>query len=169
METAFIILGIATAVFALLALAALPVYFRVFYNKKRDVTREVLRGPDYDPHHDRLLKLIDDALKIPFESVYVRAYDGKKLFGRVYMQTPGAPFHIQFHGYKGNGIRDFSGGLQLALSTGGNVLLIDHRSHGLSGLRRFIWPAACWCTASPNSVCPRPSCRRKSTRCPTWG
>ena len=139
METAFIILVIAAAVFVVLALAALPVYFRVFYNKKRDVTREVLRGPDYDPHHDRLLKLIDDALKIPFESVFVRAYDGKKLFGRVYMQTPGAPFHIQFHGYKGNGIRDFSGGLQLALSTGGNVLLIDHRSHGLSGGRTIAF------------------------------
>ena len=29
--------------------------------------------------------------------------------------------------------------------------------------RRFTSPAACWSTASPSSVCPRPSCRRRST------
>ena len=133
MKIALIILGIILGVFALLALAALPVYFRVFYNKKsRDITREVLRGPDYDRFHDEMLSTIDNALKIPFEGVYARAYDGKKLFGRVYLRRPGAPFHIQFNGYKGNGIRDFSGGLQPALGEGGNVLLVDQRSHGLS-------------------------------------
>ena len=124
----------------MLALAALPVYFRVFYNKKdRDVTHDILRGPDYDRFRDEMLTTIDNALKLPFESVYIRAYDGKKLFGRVYLRTPGAPFHIQFNGYKGNGIRDFAGGLQLALAEGGNVLLVDQRSHGLSGGRTITF------------------------------
>ena len=29
-------------------------------------------------------------------------------------------------------------------------------------------PAACWCTASPSSACPRPSCRTRWTSSPPW-
>ncbi len=132
--TAFYIL---ISVILLLLLAVLSVslwiYFIAFYNKKdRDVSREVLRGPDYDEFHDEMVDIIDRAMKIPFEEVRIRSYDGLSLYGRVYFQKEGAPFHIQFNGYKGNGIRDFSGGLQLALASGGNVLLVDQRSHGRS-------------------------------------
>ena len=110
------------------------IFSMAFYNsKKKDVTHKVLTGPDYDPFHNEMLDLIDDALKIPYEEVYIKSYDGLTLYGRLYLRDKNAPFHIQFNGYKGNGIRDFSGGLRLALSTGANVLLTDQRAHGKSG------------------------------------
>ena len=107
------------------------VYRKGFYNRNiNDVTHDVLKGPDYDPYRDRMTALINDAVKIPFSGVSIVSYDGLRLYGRIYFTSSGAPFHIQFNGYKGNGIRDFSGGLQLALKTGGNVLLVDQRAHG---------------------------------------
>ncbi len=112
---------------------AFYIYRRGFYNpNKTDVTRRVLSGPDYDPYHDKMVSTIESALKIPFEEVYTQSYDKKRLYGRLYIQDEKKPFHIQFNGYKGNGVRDFSGGMQLALSTGGNVLLVDQRCHGRS-------------------------------------
>ena len=43
------------------------------------------------------------------------------------------PTAILVHGYKGNGIRDFSGGgVQEVLKRGNNVLVIDHYAHNLS-------------------------------------
>ena len=117
--------------FTLLTSAA--VYRKAFYNKNdKDVTWHVLRGPQYDPYHDEMVALIRKAVGIPYREVRIRSFDGKTLFGRLYLQKEGAPFHLQFNGYKGNGIRDFSGGLQLALSLGENVLLTDQRSHGKS-------------------------------------
>ena len=112
---------------------SLWIFYIAFYNKNdRDVSRDVLTGKDYDRFHDEMLGLIDSAMKIPFEEVYITSGDGLRLFGRIYFQREGAPFHIQFNGYRGNGIRDFSGGLQLALGAGDNVLLVDQRSHGKS-------------------------------------
>lgn len=109
------------------------VYRTAFYNGRRsDVTHNVLKGADYDRFHDQMTDLIDRAVAIPYEEAYTESYDGLRLFGRLYLQKEGAPFHIEFNGYKGNGIRDFSGGMQLALSQGDNVLLVDQRSHGRS-------------------------------------
>ena len=112
---------------------SLAVYFAAFYNKNdADVTYRVLTGEGYDVFHDEMISLIDSAVRIPYEEAFAASYDGLRLFGRIYMQKEGAPFHIQFNGYKGNGVRDFSGGLHLALSLGENVLLVDQRAHGRS-------------------------------------
>lgn len=109
------------------------VYRRAFYNKNdRDVTYDVPEGDGFDRFRGEMTALIDGAAAIPFEEVRTVSFDGLSLYGRIYFRSPGAPFHIQFNGYKGNGIRDFSGGLQLALASGGNVLLTDQRAHGRS-------------------------------------
>lgn len=101
--------------------------------KKPDVTYKVLSGPDYDPYAEASLALIRQADAIPFEEVHIRSFDGLDLFGRLYLASEKAPFHIQFNGYRGNGIRDFCGGMQIARDAGHNVLLVDQRSHGRSG------------------------------------
>ena len=36
------------------------------------------------------------------------------------------------------------------------------------GYKLCIWQAACWCTAFPSSVCPRPLCRTRSKACRPW-
>ena len=119
---------------ALTLLLSLVFYFGAFYNpNRRDVTHDVLTAEDCAPFRGEMSKLISAAAAIvPSQEVYISSFDRKKLYGRVYFRHEGAPFHIQFNGYKGNGVRDFAGGLPLALKSGGNVLLVDQRAHGHS-------------------------------------
>lgn len=118
---------------AAFASALTALYFAAFFNPNRvDMTYRVLTGPDYDPFHEEMIALIDEAVQVPFEQVYATAADGTRLAARLYVRNEKAPVHLEFHGYKGNGIRDFSGGMQLALSLNENVLLVDERAHGLS-------------------------------------
>lgn len=78
-------------------------------------------------------KCIEEMEKIPFEQVYTKAFDGKKLAGRYYHQKDGAPLQIQIHGYKGSALRDFCGGNKLARQMGFNTLVVDQRGHAKSG------------------------------------
>lgn len=103
-----------------------------YYHNKEDMTFEVLTGPGYDPYHEQMVELIKKAVAIPFEEVRIKSKDGLSLYGRLYIKDITKPFHIQCHGYHGQALRDFAGGLQIALSMNHNVLLFDHRAHGKS-------------------------------------
>lgn len=70
---------------------------------------------------------------LPYERVSIRARDGLVLTGRYYHVSSGAPLQIQFHGYRGNPVRDFCGGHKLARMLGHNTLVADQRAHGESG------------------------------------
>ena len=91
------------------------------------------KGEQYDKLRDKMLETVDAAEAIPFEDVFITTKDGLRLHGRYYETAPGAPVQILFHGYRSNALRDFSGGLQLALESGCNALLVDQRAHGASG------------------------------------
>lgn len=91
------------------------------------------KGEQYDKLRDKMLETVDAAAAIPFEDVFITTKDGLRLHGRYYETAPGAPVQILFHGYRSNALRDFSGGLQLALESGCNALLVDQRAHGASG------------------------------------
>ena len=73
---------------------------------------------------------IEEFAAVPFEAVSIISHDGLKLTGRYYHNADGAPLEILCHGYKGNAIRDFCGGWQVAKALGHNVLLINQRCHG---------------------------------------
>ncbi|MBQ7699153.1 MAG: alpha/beta fold hydrolase [Clostridia bacterium] len=129
----YILCGIIAFLLISFLAVSFAVFIKSYYNgNRKDVTYKVLRGKEYDSYRDQMLDVIKTAAKIPFEEINTRSYDGKKLYGRLYLKDPTAPFHIQFNGYRGNGLRDFSGGLQLALQSGGNVILTDQRGHGRS-------------------------------------
>lgn len=81
---------------------------------------------------EKLRGWTEDFSRVPFERVYIRSGDGKRLFGRYYHVRDGAPLQIEFHGYKGEAIRDFCGGDPFARRLGFNTLLVDQRSHGES-------------------------------------
>jgi len=119
---------------ALLFLAAFFAYYIVFHvpRKKTLNPRVLLPGAEYDVFADRILRSVDRALEIEYEEVLIRSHDGLKLYGRYYETRKGAPLQILFHGYKSMAIRDFSGGLPVALNNGFNVLLVDQRAHGKS-------------------------------------
>ncbi|MBP5270035.1 MAG: alpha/beta hydrolase [Clostridia bacterium] len=140
-----VIIGCVAGVCLLFLLGlTLYIYFAAFgrgNNRGDAATYRIMTGEEYERYKETIHSLIDGAKKIPFDPVYTESYDGLRLFGRIYYRKEGAPFHILFHGYRGNGIRDFSGGLGLALETGDNVLLVDHRAHGESEGRTITFGA----------------------------
>ena len=109
-------------------------YFMCFQAPKHLEEREyhLPKGEEYEVHRETLKSSIEQLLDIPYEPVYITAFDGTKLFGRFYPGKDNTPVHLQFHGYKGNPYVDFSGGCLLALEMGHSVLLVDQRSHGQS-------------------------------------
>ena len=102
-----------------------------FYSPNRTQNDDYMisHSTQMDPLRDLILKMIHDLNDIPFERVYIRSGDGLKLSGRLYHQADQSPVVIAFHGYRGTPSRDFSGGTQLYLSTGFNLLLIEERAH----------------------------------------
>lgn len=110
------------------------IYRKVFW-VRRSATLDpfvLLKGEQYEQRREKMLALIGRAAAIPFEEVHTHSHDGLKLYGRYYETAPGAPLQILFHGYRSNAVRDFSGGMQLGLQSGCNVLLVDQRAHGKS-------------------------------------
>lgn len=112
-------------------------YRQVFWvdRKKTLEPRQLLSGEQYEVRREALRAIINSAMEIPYEEVYVTDPGGLTLYARYYEAVPGAPLQIMFHGYRSNAVRDFSGGMQLALKEGCNVLLVDQRAHGKSGGR----------------------------------
>ena len=87
-------------------------------------------GPQYQPYHAQMHRLIDELVDMPSERVYITSRDGLKLAGDWYPGQPGRPVHICCHGYRGLGVRDFCGGAQSLLARGDGVLLIHERAQG---------------------------------------
>lgn len=117
-----------------LIFAAAYVCFRfAFYNDlPDDDIYAVPPGPQYEPLTDQLHALARQMDALPYEQVYITSDDGLTLAGRYYHVADGAPIQIQFHGYRGNAIRDFCGGNRLAREEGQNTLVVDQRAHGKS-------------------------------------
>lgn len=109
-------------------------YVLVFYNRndREDDPYSVPPGDQYAAVADKMRGLIKAVDEVPFENVYLIASDGVRLVGRYYHFADGAPLQLQFHGYRGNGIREFCGGWKLAKAMGFNSLVVDQRAHGKS-------------------------------------
>lgn len=109
--------------------------YRIAFQAPKHIDPELQplpQGEQYVPRHPNILQSIDTMRAIPFEEVYISAFDGKKLFARYYHTKDNVPVQIQFHGYKSNAYLDFCGGHYLARKVEHNVLVVDQRSHGKS-------------------------------------
>lgn len=89
-------------------------------------------GSTYDPYRAEIRRLYDGLMSRECQTVTVRSHDGLILSGRYYHVRDGAPLDICFHGYRSSWMTDFSGGSELSLQMGHNLLLIDQRAHGKS-------------------------------------
>jgi len=89
----------------------------------------ILRGRQYNHLQQEMRAMVQSTMDIPYEDAWTTSFDGLKLHARVYPTKEGAPVQILCHGYHGNPIRDFSGGIPLGLSEGFNVIAIDERAH----------------------------------------
>ena len=137
-QKVFFVLIISIIILFLLLIIALIISFvcyRITFcisSKQNRDPHILLEGVQYEQMKDKILPLVDSALKIPYEDVNITSFDGKKLHGAYYEVNKGAPVQIMFHGYKSIAIRDYCGALQFTLKAGYNVLLVDQRAHGIS-------------------------------------
>ena len=90
------------------------------------------QGSQYDPYRQEMKRLFHQLQDRPCEFVTTQSHDGLTLSGRYYHVADGAPVDIGFHGYRSSPMTDFTGGSDLSIRLGHNVLLIDHRAHGKS-------------------------------------
>lgn len=130
-----IFLSIIILLCCLLILAAYISYRRVFYSGPRTECPDH-RIPDteqYRPYKEEILKLLDEALALPYETVTIESYDGLTLYGKYYHVKDHAPLQLMFHGYRTPmAERDFEGGMQICRQMECNFLLVDQRAHGKS-------------------------------------
>ncbi len=132
----FFLLGVA-AFWLIAALIMTAVCFiRIFFcpRRKKAVAAEhaIPHNPTYAPHREQMVQWILDARKLPFREVSIVSYDGLVLRGRYFECEKGAPIEILFHGYRGWGERDLSGGVFRCFALGHNALVVDQRACGAS-------------------------------------
>lgn len=123
-------LGIAAAVLWLSWLCYRIAFFSV--NEKEKDVFAIPPGKQYEEVAQELLEMIHEANELPFDIVSTTSGDGTLLVARYYHFYDGAPVQILFHGYRGNGVREFSGNHRLAEKLGFNSIVVDGRGHGKS-------------------------------------
>lgn len=124
------------AVAAALVLAAAYYCYRLAFYNANDRTDDPMRippGEQYAAVSEKMTALVREVQDAPFESVSITSFDGTVLAGRLYQGPEGAPVLIQMHGYRGNAVREFCGGWQLAKELQCHTLVVDQRGHGSSG------------------------------------
>ena len=119
--------------FLILLGGTLYAYRVSFYSpKKGRDKRPSTSSPTYDPYRPEMKRLYEQLMARECETVTVLSKEGLLLSGRYYHVQDGAPVDICFHGYRSSWMTDFSGGSELSLQMGHNLLLIDQRAHGKS-------------------------------------
>ena len=126
----YIIVGIIAFILAITLIIAYVSYRIAFFTSKNSKKNYYHIPKEYQHERKKMRELVENLSKIPFEQVFTYSHDGLKLSAKYYHVSDDAPIQIQFHGYRGSGIRDFSGGNLLARELGFNTLLVDQRAHG---------------------------------------
>lgn len=123
---------IALSIILIILLVCINCYRLSFYNERNTHNFYFPSGDEYKEFKPFMKKLVEEQELVPFEEIYIQTRDKKKLFGRYYHVEDNAIVEIQFHGYKGTGIRDFCGGNKLSRELKHNSILVDQRGHGKS-------------------------------------
>ncbi len=129
-----VVLIVLAALAGLILLAAYYAYRTAFYARPGEST-DVFSLPDgeqYREHEMEMIALIRELRELESKTVTIESFDGLTLVGHYFHVRDGAPLQIQFHGYRGSGVRDFCGGNKLARELGHNTLVVDQRAHGES-------------------------------------
>lgn len=115
-------------------LCCFAAYRKVFYFPLPRPKGNIMPDTEqYWPYKREILTLLNQAMDMQYEKVYIKSYDGLLLFGKYYHMCDHAPVQIMFHGYKSPcAERDFEGAMQICRKLGHNFLLVDQRSQGRS-------------------------------------
>ena len=100
-------------------------YRYTFYmpTKREEKLFPLPTGAKSKEEQEYMTSLVNGMIDVQWEEVTITSFDGLKLHGRYFHTNDHAPLQIQFHGYKGSGLRDFCGGNLLARNSGFNTLL----------------------------------------------
>ncbi len=128
---------LATALIILLVIffAFLRVLFYMTFHPQRKQTANPRRIPNndqYDPIKSLMLSHIDELEALEYEEVCITSFDGLRLFGRYYKRDRENIIELDFHGYRGNAMRDYCGGSLISKKNGISSIIIDQRCHGKS-------------------------------------
>ena len=132
----YITLGIVLGLIIITLTVSLICYFMAFYSPKRKQCNpedyKFQLDELYEPYKPDMIKWMNDARKLNPEALKIKSYDGLTLVGKYYEYKKGAPIEILFHGYKGNGERDLSGGIERCFAMERNAIIVDQRGAGES-------------------------------------
>ena len=106
-------------------------YDKIFHSpdKVQTIDTHLADTPQMNAMKSRILAMVEEVSRIPYEEVFIESFDGLKLRGRYFQSREGAPLLICFHGYRGTPVRDFSGGTKAYLDLGYNLLMAEQRAH----------------------------------------
>lgn len=112
-------------------------FVRIFYANRRKAQKEKTKitAPVVDgfaPFRPQIGMWMREVEAMDVQELEIVSHDGLKLCGSFYEYEKGAPIEIMFHGYRGNGKRDLSGGVVRAFKQGRSALIVDHRASGRS-------------------------------------
>ena len=129
-----ILICLIPAALLLLLLAAAVCYFMIFHSFRTKEKEEypIPKGEIYEVYREDMVRWIKEARARPQKEVSIRSFDGLTLRGIYYECEKGAPIEILFHGYRGTGERDLSGGVARCFALKHNALIVDHRASGKS-------------------------------------
>ena len=130
-------LVIAALILILVAFLICFYCFRVgFYSPPRkplpEGEIEFPEGEIYEPYHDSMRRWAEEARAMNPKTFQIQSFDGLTLRGKYYEFQPGAPIELMFHGYRGSGERDLTGGVQRCFRCGRSALIVDQRASGTS-------------------------------------
>ncbi|MBO5356495.1 MAG: alpha/beta hydrolase [Clostridia bacterium] len=132
----YISLGVIAGIVLIMLTVSLICYFMAFYSPKRkECSPEEYKfqlEELYEPYRQDMIKWMKDARALNPENLKIKSHDGLTLVGKYYEYKKGAPIEILFHGYKGNGERDLSGGIERCFAIERNAIIVDQRGAGES-------------------------------------
>lgn len=130
--------GIIAALIVLVLLASYICFRLAFYSDRKKQTIPELGDvvlPDGEIYEEFREDITRWSLALPGlepRDVEITSFDGLKLRGRYFEKEKGAPIELLMHGYRGESLRDLSGGVFRCFALGRNVMLVDHRASGRS-------------------------------------
>lgn len=124
------VFGVIATVFA--SMYGLYRYVFCFPQRKRPDVRHIPNSRLYRGHRDKMLEVVEEMERTPYEELCISSKDGFRLYGKFYPIRKDAPVVIFFHGYHGTAAWDGYGFFRICKKNDINILMVDERTHGKS-------------------------------------
>ncbi len=121
-----------TCIFMLFFIFLYVLFYMTFHNSPRRHRKHKSSLKIKEEHRPKIREIHENLKNSPFEQIYIKNREGKRLAARYYYNRDDAPVAIMFHGYRSRAMSDCGGGFRIFSDNGINVLIPDQRAHGES-------------------------------------